>query len=186
MQTAWLLKAVTCIDLTTLAGDDTPSNVHRLCLKAIQPVRYDLLKKMDMHDKGLLPLLAFTVWTPVKLYQKWISKYIDIEIRWKLNEKNTLFIPKGNYTVAVFFFFNNHKLFIMERNLRKDFLPLSVSQQSWRNVTLITHLCINIRGWSVLSFMFINLCSIQIFNVVDLGCRVGRRWWRFWSVSQSI
>ncbi|KAK1906635.1 Deoxyribose-phosphate aldolase [Dissostichus eleginoides] len=27
-QAAWLLKAVTCIDLTTLAGDDTPSNVH--------------------------------------------------------------------------------------------------------------------------------------------------------------
>ncbi|XP_044042465.1 deoxyribose-phosphate aldolase isoform X2 [Siniperca chuatsi] len=50
-QAAWLLKAVTCIDLTTLAGDDTPSNVHRLCLKAIQPVRYDLLKKMDMHNK---------------------------------------------------------------------------------------------------------------------------------------
>ncbi|XP_040009423.1 deoxyribose-phosphate aldolase isoform X1 [Xiphias gladius] len=53
-QAAWLLKAVTCIDLTTLAGDDTPSNVHRLCLKAIQPIRYDLLKKMDMHNKGLM------------------------------------------------------------------------------------------------------------------------------------
>ncbi|XP_054608602.1 deoxyribose-phosphate aldolase [Dunckerocampus dactyliophorus] len=52
-QAAWLLKAVTCIDLTTLAGDDTPCNVHRLCMKAIQPVRHDLLKKMDMHDKGL-------------------------------------------------------------------------------------------------------------------------------------
>ncbi|XP_047246311.1 deoxyribose-phosphate aldolase isoform X1 [Girardinichthys multiradiatus] len=52
-QTAWLLKAVSCIDLTTLAGDDTPSNVHRLCVKAIQPVRYDLLKKIDMHDKGI-------------------------------------------------------------------------------------------------------------------------------------
>ncbi|KAK2882765.1 deoxyribose-phosphate aldolase isoform X1 [Channa argus] len=50
-QAAWLLKAVTCIDLTTLAGDDTPSNIQRLCLKAIQPVEYKLLKKMDMHDK---------------------------------------------------------------------------------------------------------------------------------------
>lgn len=54
LQAAWLLKAVTCIDLTTLAGDDTPSNVHRLCLKAIQPVRHDLLRAVDMHDKGLL------------------------------------------------------------------------------------------------------------------------------------
>ncbi|XP_013870023.1 deoxyribose-phosphate aldolase [Austrofundulus limnaeus] len=52
-QAAWLLKAVTCIDLTTLAGDDTPSNVHRLCVKAIQPIRSDLLMKMDMHDKGI-------------------------------------------------------------------------------------------------------------------------------------
>uniref|UniRef100_A0A669DAQ1 deoxyribose-phosphate aldolase n=1 Tax=Oreochromis niloticus TaxID=8128 RepID=A0A669DAQ1_ORENI len=52
-QAAWLLKAVTLIDLTTLAGDDTSSNVHRLCLKAVQPVRYDLLKKIDMHDKGV-------------------------------------------------------------------------------------------------------------------------------------
>ncbi|XP_062862172.1 deoxyribose-phosphate aldolase isoform X1 [Trichomycterus rosablanca] len=52
-QAAWLLKAATCIDLTTLAGDDTPSNVHRLCLKAVQPIRYDLLQSMDMHDKGI-------------------------------------------------------------------------------------------------------------------------------------
>ncbi|XP_061662750.1 deoxyribose-phosphate aldolase [Syngnathoides biaculeatus] len=52
-QAAWLLKAVTCIDLTTLAGDDTPCNVHRLCMKATQPVQYELLKKMDMHDKGV-------------------------------------------------------------------------------------------------------------------------------------
>jgi len=30
-QAAWLLKAISCIDLTTLSGDDTPSNVQRLC-----------------------------------------------------------------------------------------------------------------------------------------------------------
>lgn len=53
LQAAWLLKAVTFIDLTTLSGDDTPSNVQRLCLKAIQPVRRDLLQKMDMQRKGL-------------------------------------------------------------------------------------------------------------------------------------
>uniref|UniRef100_A0A4W5K1F9 Deoxyribose-phosphate aldolase n=1 Tax=Hucho hucho TaxID=62062 RepID=A0A4W5K1F9_9TELE len=52
-QAAWLLRAVTCIDLTTLAGDDTPGNVHRLCMKATQPVRNDMLKSMDMHDKGV-------------------------------------------------------------------------------------------------------------------------------------
>ncbi|XP_078276069.1 deoxyribose-phosphate aldolase isoform X1 [Rhinoraja longicauda] len=52
-QAAWLLKAVTCIDLTTLSGDDTPSNVHRLCYKAKHPIREDLLKSLNMHDKGI-------------------------------------------------------------------------------------------------------------------------------------
>ena len=32
-QTAWLLKAVACIDLTTLSGDDTPGRVRRLCAR---------------------------------------------------------------------------------------------------------------------------------------------------------
>ena len=38
-QAAWLLKAVTCMDLTTLAGDDTPGRVERLCAKARSPFR---------------------------------------------------------------------------------------------------------------------------------------------------
>ncbi len=42
-QAAWLLKAITCIDLTTLAGDDTDGRVARLCAKARQPVRPDIL-----------------------------------------------------------------------------------------------------------------------------------------------
>ena len=52
-QAAWLLKAVACIDLTTLAGDDTPGRVHRLCAKARQPVRMDLLEAMGVGDLGL-------------------------------------------------------------------------------------------------------------------------------------
>ncbi len=42
-QAAWLLKAVTCIDLTTLSGDDTPGRVRRLCAKARHPVRAEIL-----------------------------------------------------------------------------------------------------------------------------------------------
>uniref|UniRef100_A0A672H676 Deoxyribose-phosphate aldolase n=1 Tax=Salarias fasciatus TaxID=181472 RepID=A0A672H676_SALFA len=61
-QTAWLLKAVTCIDLTTLSGDDTPSNVHRLCMKAIQPIRADLLEEIHMHDKGCVTTAAVCVY----------------------------------------------------------------------------------------------------------------------------
>mgnify|MGYP003674278274 FL=1 len=52
-QAAWLLKAVTCIDLTTLSGDDTPGRVRRLCAKARQPVRTDLLDAMGMGDRNL-------------------------------------------------------------------------------------------------------------------------------------
>ncbi len=51
-QAAWLLRAVTCIDLTTLAGDDSPGRVRRLCAKARQPLRPDLIKALgadEMH-----------------------------------------------------------------------------------------------------------------------------------------
>ena len=41
-QAAWLLRAITCIDLTTLSGDDTPGTVERLCAKARRPLREDL------------------------------------------------------------------------------------------------------------------------------------------------
>lgn len=54
LKAAWLLRAVTCIDLTTLSGDDTPSNVSRLCYKAKHPIREDLLQAMNMHDKGIV------------------------------------------------------------------------------------------------------------------------------------
>jgi len=46
-QAAWLLRAITCMDLTTLSGDDTPGTVQRLCAKARQPVRSDLLEAIE-------------------------------------------------------------------------------------------------------------------------------------------
>ena len=47
-QAAWLCRAVSCIDLTTLAGDDTAGRVARLCAKARQPVRADILDALGM------------------------------------------------------------------------------------------------------------------------------------------
>jgi deoxyribose-phosphate aldolase len=47
-QAAWLAKAITLIDLTTLAGDDTPGRVRRLCAKARNPVRPDILAALDL------------------------------------------------------------------------------------------------------------------------------------------
>ena len=47
-QIAWLLKAITCMDLTTLSGDDTPGRVERLCAKAKSPIRKDILKQTGL------------------------------------------------------------------------------------------------------------------------------------------
>ena len=47
-QAAWLARAISCIDLTTLVGDDTEGRVLRLCAKARQPVRADLLEAIGL------------------------------------------------------------------------------------------------------------------------------------------
>jgi len=47
-QAAWLLRAITCLDLTTLAGDDTPGNVRRLCAKAVHPLRQDMEEELGI------------------------------------------------------------------------------------------------------------------------------------------
>lgn len=47
-QAAWLVKAINCIDLTTLAGDDTPGRVQRLCAKARNPLRRDLVEALGL------------------------------------------------------------------------------------------------------------------------------------------
>ena len=52
-QVAWLLQAISCIDLTTLAGDDTPGRVRRLCNKAMNPVRREILSSLDLEDLEL-------------------------------------------------------------------------------------------------------------------------------------
>jgi deoxyribose-phosphate aldolase len=49
-QAAWLVKAVTCIDLTTLAGDDTPGRVRRLAAKARRPIRSDVVAALGLSD----------------------------------------------------------------------------------------------------------------------------------------
>jgi deoxyribose-phosphate aldolase len=49
-QVAWLLRAITCMDLTTLSGDDTEERVRRLCAKARRPVQQELLDKLGVRD----------------------------------------------------------------------------------------------------------------------------------------
>ncbi len=54
-QLAWLLKAITLIDLTTLNADDTDGRVERLCAKARHPIRADILAQLGMEDRRILP-----------------------------------------------------------------------------------------------------------------------------------
>src|SRR5712692_6580676 len=49
-QAAWLLRAITCMDLTTLSGDDTDERVRRLCAKARQPIQHDLVQQLGIED----------------------------------------------------------------------------------------------------------------------------------------
>jgi deoxyribose-phosphate aldolase len=49
-QIAWLLKAITCMDLTTLSSDDTDDRVRRLCAKARQPLQNELVEKLGIAE----------------------------------------------------------------------------------------------------------------------------------------
>ena len=49
-QAAWLLRAITCVDLTTLSGDDTDERVRRLCAKAKQPLQQELVKQLGIDN----------------------------------------------------------------------------------------------------------------------------------------
>jgi len=49
-QIAWLLRAITCMDLTTLSGDDTDERVRRLCAKARQPIQQEIVQKLGIEE----------------------------------------------------------------------------------------------------------------------------------------
>jgi deoxyribose-phosphate aldolase len=52
-QIAWLLRAITCMDLTTLSGDDTDERVRRLCAKARQPIQQELVKHLGIESLNI-------------------------------------------------------------------------------------------------------------------------------------
>ena len=52
-QSAWLLRSLSCIDLTSLSSDDTPDRVKRLCAKARQPLRSEIIKNFDIGELKL-------------------------------------------------------------------------------------------------------------------------------------
>jgi deoxyribose-phosphate aldolase len=52
-QIAWLLRAISCMDLTTLSGDDTDERVRRLCAKARQPVQHDVVRLLGIEKLNI-------------------------------------------------------------------------------------------------------------------------------------
>src|SRR6266403_3404874 len=52
-QVAWLLRAISCMDLTTLSGDDTDERVRRLCAKGRQPVQRELVKLLGIEELNI-------------------------------------------------------------------------------------------------------------------------------------
>ena len=52
-QAAWLLRAITCMDLTTLSGDDTEERVRRLCAKGRHPLQQELVERLGIQQLGI-------------------------------------------------------------------------------------------------------------------------------------
>jgi deoxyribose-phosphate aldolase len=69
-QAAWLLRAITLMDLTTLSGDDTASNVKRLCAKARRPLREDLIEKLKIGDLNIAT-------GAVCVYHQWVETAVE-------------------------------------------------------------------------------------------------------------
>lgn len=69
-QAAWLLKAITLMDLTTLNSDDTPGRVERLCAKARHPVRQDILDGLGVGELDIKP-------AAVCVYHSFVKTAVD-------------------------------------------------------------------------------------------------------------
>jgi deoxyribose-phosphate aldolase len=69
-QAAWLVRALQCIDLTTLSGDDTAGRVRRLCAKAMHPLRADLQAALGLSDRRITT-------GAVCVYHRFVSTAVD-------------------------------------------------------------------------------------------------------------
>ncbi len=76
-QAAWLLKAITLLDLTTLSGDDSPSKVERLCFKAKNPLRQDLISQFGF-ERNEINVAAVCVYH--SLIESACKKLLDTNI----------------------------------------------------------------------------------------------------------
>ena len=68
-QVAWLLKAITLLDLTTLEGSDTSGKVEKLCIKGLNPISNDVLKELKI-PKGVVHVGAICVYHDLVMHAK--------------------------------------------------------------------------------------------------------------------
>jgi len=68
-QVAWLLKAISLIDLTTLSGDDTLGKVEKLCIKGLNPISDEILKQLNI-SKGTIRVGAICVYHDLVVHAK--------------------------------------------------------------------------------------------------------------------
>ncbi|RVB43880.1 deoxyribose-phosphate aldolase, partial [Mesorhizobium sp. M7A.F.Ca.CA.004.05.1.1] len=69
-QAAWLLRAVACMDLTTLNSNDTEERVRRLCAKAINPFRRDIVEGLGISGETIRP-------AAVCVYHPFVATAVD-------------------------------------------------------------------------------------------------------------
>ncbi|MGE0502626.1 MAG: deoxyribose-phosphate aldolase [Rhizobiaceae bacterium] len=69
-QAAWLLRAVSLMDLTTLNSNDTEERVRRLCAKAVNPFRADLAEALGIAGETIRP-------AAVCVYHPFVATAVD-------------------------------------------------------------------------------------------------------------
>ena len=68
-QVAWLLKAITLLDLTTLSGDDTLGKVEKLCIKGLNPISDLILTQLKIQN-GTINVGAICVYHDLVAHAK--------------------------------------------------------------------------------------------------------------------
>jgi len=97
MASCMAMSRLTCIDLTTLSGDDTDANVQRLCLKAAKPLRKDILEAIGMDEVGLSVGAVCVYPSRVGDAVRWLEKFKASHI--PVAAVATGF-PSGQYSLA--------------------------------------------------------------------------------------
>lgn len=104
----WAMKALRLTDLTTLAGDDTASNVQRLCLQAVRPFSLALTNKFDPMSQPLIHTAAVCVY-PARVEDAYVALS-------KMNKTGLIPIAAGEYVRLLSFYSLKVKHWLLQRS----------------------------------------------------------------------